>query len=144
VIVVDDTLLLAVLAGSVPPGLQDASAARELATTGSWYWRLGRAVLDPTSAGTLSRAFADLSREGQERVEAGLQALPAEIGLVSLRRLVPVMTALDSGRRLNLLAAEAVASALLLDADIAVTTRSPLLEDACDRLGIQVHLIVIR
>lgn len=140
-IVVDDTLLLAVLSGSVPPGLQDASAARELATTGSWYWRLGRAVLDPTSSGSLSRAFAGLSEDGQQRVEAGLHTLPAEIGLVSLRRLVPVMTVLDSGRRLNLLTAEAVASALLLDADIAVTTRSPLLDDACDRLGIQVHLI---
>jgi hypothetical protein len=141
VIVIDDTLLLGVLAGSVPSGLQGASAARELATTGSWYWRRGRAVLDPTSAGAMSRAFAELSQEGQRRVEAGLHSLPAEIGLVSLRRLVPVMTALDSGRRLNLLTAEAVASALLLDADIAVTTRSPLLDDACDRLGIQVHLI---
>jgi hypothetical protein len=139
VIVVDDTLLLAVLAGSVPGDLQGVAAARELATTGSWYWRLGRAVLDPTSAGTLSRAFADLTTEGQERVGAGLHSLPAEIGLVSLRRLVPVMTALDSGRRLNLLTAEAVAAALLLDADIAVTTRSSLLDGACDRLGIPVH-----
>lgn len=143
-IVVDDALLLGALAGSAPHGLQDASAARALATTGSWYWRLGRAILDPSSAGTLSRAFADLSEEGQQRVEAGLHSLPAEIGLVSLRRLVPVMTALDSGRRLNLLTAEAIASALLLEADIGVATRSTLLEDACGRLGIQVHLITSR
>ena len=70
--------------------------------------------------------------------------MPAEIGLVSLRRLVPVMTTLDSGRRLNLLTAEAVASALLLDADLAVTASSPLLDDVCDRLGIHVHLIASR
>jgi hypothetical protein len=51
------------------------------------------------------------------------------------------MAALDSGRRLNLLTAEAVASALVLDADLAVTTRSPLLDDACARLG--VHVMVV-
>ena len=140
-IVVDDTLLLAVLAGSLPTQLEEAAAARELATTGSWYWRLGRAVLDPTATGSLSRTFADLTTDGQARVGAGLRSLPAEIGLVSLRRLVPVMAALDTGRRLNLLTAEAVAAALVLDADLAVTTRSSLLDDACERVGIQVVLL---
>jgi hypothetical protein len=59
----------------------------------------------------------------------------------SLRRLVPIMTVLNTGRRLNLLTGEAVAAAVALDADVAVTTRSALLNDACDRLGIQVHLM---
>jgi hypothetical protein len=140
VIVVDDTLLLAVLAGTTPFSTL-GSVAGDVASTGSWYWRLTRAVLDDRSGGSLTQAFNRLPGDDQQRVRAGLRLLPAEIGLLSFRRLVPVMAALDSGRRLNLLTAEAVASSLLLDADIAVTTRSPLLDDACERLGIQVHLI---
>jgi hypothetical protein len=141
VIVVDDTLLLSVLAGSAPRPVQEAGAASAVATTGAWYWRLTRAVLDQRSNGSLSQAFARLPDEDQQRVREGLRSLPAEIGLVSLRRLVPVMAALDGRRRLNLLAAEAVAAALVLDADIAVTTRSVLLDDACDRFGVTVRLI---
>ncbi len=140
-IVVDDALLLGVLAGAASRQLEGATAGREFATTGSWYWRLARAVLGPTSTGTLSRAFADLTEEGQSRVSAKLRSLPPEIGLVGLRRLVPVMAAVDSGRSLNLLTAEAVAAALVLDAGIAVTTRSSVLEAACQRVGVDIILI---
>jgi hypothetical protein len=98
-------------------------------------------VLDDRSTGSLSQAFSGLPDEDRLRVLEGLRSLPGEIGLVSFRRLVPIMAALDSGRRLNLLTAEAVASALVLDADLAVTTRSPLLDDACARLG--VHVMVV-
>lgn len=136
-IVVDDALLLGALAGSAPrPAL-----ASDVATTGSWYWRLTRAVLDDRSTGSLSRDFDRLPAEDQQRVREGLLSLPNEIGLLSFRRLVPIMAALDSVRRLNLLTAEAVAAAVVLDADIAVTTRSPLLDDAYERLGIQVSRI---
>lgn len=48
------------------------------------------------------------------------------------------MAALGNDRPLNLLTAEAGAAALVLDADIAVTTRSPLLDEACDRVGVEV------
>jgi len=137
VVVVDDTLLLAVLAGSAPR----AALVGDVSTTGSWYWRLTRAVLDDRSTGSLTRAFLRLPEEDQQRVREGLRSLPNEIGLLSFRRLVPIMAALEGVRRLNLLTAEAVAAALVLDADIAVTTRSPLLDGACERLGIQVHLI---
>jgi len=141
VILVDDALLLGVLAGTVSlPSL--GPVAENVATTGSWYWRLTRAVLDDRSTGSLTQAFIRLPSDDQQRVRESLRLLPAEIGLLSFRRVVPVMAALDSGpRRLNLLTAEAVASALLLEAEITVTTRSTLLDDACDRLGIQVHLI---
>ena len=140
-IVVDDTLLLAVLAGTASfPALGPDAA--DVATTGSWYWRLTRAVLDDRSTGSLTQAFNRLPGDDQRRVREGLLVLPAQIGLLSFRRVVPVMAALDSGRRrLNLLTAEAVASAVLLEADIATTTRSSLLDDTCQRLGIQVHLI---
>ena len=140
-IVIDDALLLGVLAGAAPSSVQEAAVASQLATTGSWYWRLTRAVFDERSTGSLSRAFAGLADDEQERVRDGLHSLPAEIGLASLRKLVPVMAALDRGRRLNLLTAEAIAAALVLDADIVVTTRSALLDDACDRVGVEVVLI---
>jgi len=61
VIVVDDALLLGVLAGTAPRELQDAASASQVATTGSWYWRLSRAILDPTSQGALSGAFGELT-----------------------------------------------------------------------------------
>lgn len=140
-IVVDDTLLLGVLAGSASLASLGPAAA-DVATTGSWYWRLTRAVLDGRSTGALTQAFNRLPADDQGRVREGLVVLLAEIGLLSFRRVVPVMAALDSGqRRLNLLTAEAVASAVLLEADIATTTRSSLLDDTCQRLGIQVRLI---
>jgi hypothetical protein len=141
VIVIDDTLLLGVLAGAAPAPALEAAAASEVATTGSWYWRLTRAVLDEGSSGSLSHAFGRLAEEDQRRVRDGLRSLPLEVGLLSLRHLVPIMAALDSGRRLNLLTAEAIAAALVLEADIAVTTRSALLEAACERIGIDVVLI---
>jgi len=53
------------------------------------------------------------------------------------------MTALDVGRQLNLLTAEAVAAAVVLDASIAVTTTSPLMSQSCDRLGIDLRVLTI-
>jgi hypothetical protein len=141
VIVVDDALLLAVLAGTAPEDLQAALVDSEVATTGSWYWRLSRALHDPASTGALSRALADLDPPRQARLLAATERLPTEIALPSLRRLVPVMTALDVGRPLNLLTAEAIAAAIALDATIAVTTHSTLLAGACDRLGIELRQV---
>lgn len=52
------------------------------------------------------------------------------------RGLVPVMSTLEVGRRLNLLTAEAAAAALVLDAAVVVTTESAILVESCTRLGI--------
>lgn len=142
-IVVDDALLGAVLAGSAPDELAAAFSDADIATTGSWYWRLSRALHDRRSTGALSRAFTGLSASRQAVVRAALQQLPPEIALPSLRRLVPVMTGLDVGRPLNLLTAEAVAAAIVLDASIAVTTTSALLTNACDHLGIELRVLAI-
>jgi hypothetical protein len=140
VIVVDDALLLGVLASTGPEDLQAAFAAGEIATTGSWYWRLSRALHDTASSGALSRVFSELDPSSQARVLDATVSLPSEITLPSLRRLVPIMIVLDTGRRLNLLTGEALAAAVALDADVAVTTRSPLLDAACQRLGVHVRL----
>jgi hypothetical protein len=87
----------------------------------------------------LSRALGDLTAPQQARVVASIERLPENVGLLSLRDLVPVMTALDVGRRLNLLTAEAIAAALVLDATVVVTTDSVLLTESCARLGVDVR-----
>jgi hypothetical protein len=101
-VVVDDALLLGILAGADPYGLSVAGEGGEIYTTGSWYWRLARAVTDGTGRGTLSRAMLALPPERQSRVLAAVEDLPTQIGVISLRRLVPVMAALDRDRSLNL------------------------------------------
>lgn len=142
-IVIDDALLLVVLAGTASDVLTEAFADRQIVTTGSWYWRLARALHDPDSAGALTRAFNDLPEQRQATVIASVGRLPTEIAAPSLRRLVPVMIALDVGRRLNLLTAEAVATAVVLDASIAVTTQSTLMSQSCERVGIELRVLTV-
>jgi hypothetical protein len=111
-IVVDDRLLFAVLAESGEPTVApfiDAADRGEMFTTGTWYWRLARIVAGP-GRGSLSRTLDALSEAERIRVRLSLEVLPLSIGLLSLRRLVPVMAALPG--QLNLLTAEAVAAAL--------------------------------
>lgn len=138
-LVVDDSLLLLVLAGVGGTQITEAVLAIEVFTTGSWYWRLARAIRDPRSTGALTRAFAALEAPEQDAVRSALGELPGNIGLIGARDLVPVMTSLHTPRRLNLLAAEALATAILLDATIAVTTESDLLSEACSALGVPIR-----
>jgi hypothetical protein len=83
----------------------------------------------------------NLTVDQQAKVIGSVQRLPPQVGLLSLRELVPVMAALQVGRQLNLLTAEAVAVAVVLDASIVVTVDSPLLSDSCARLGIEVRVV---
>ena len=120
--VVDDALLLAVLAGTPLADLDEAINEGDVFTTCSWYYRLGRAAHDESFAGALSKAIAELPAERRARAFDGLDSLPDEIGLPDMRELVPVMRRLDAGRQLNFLTAEAVALVLVLEAGIRVTT----------------------
>jgi len=141
VIVVDDALLLAVVAERIPasvPVLVDAAAHGEVFTTGCWYWRLSRALSRP-SPGALSRTLVGLSDDGQRRARSSLEVLPEEIGVLGLRRLVPVMAALPG--QLNLLTAEAVAAASVLGATLVVSTHSPLLNTAAQASGVAVTIV---
>lgn len=140
-LVVDDALLLAVLAGGAEAEIDWALGRGELHTTGSWYYRLGRALHDPRRAGSLSNAMAALPPERRTRVLAGLDVLPPQIGLISPRYLVPVMARLPLERRVNFLTGEAVAAALMLGARIQVTVESPLLREACQVLGIDLEVV---
>jgi hypothetical protein len=141
ILVVDDALLLSVLGGGAAGEVGDAARQGNLFTTGSWYYRLARAAHDWTFGGALSSALDALSTERQERVVAALDALPHEIGLLDMRRLVPIMRRLPVGRRLNFLTAEAVAAAVALDAALRVTTESRLLHDACRSVGVDVRVV---
>ena len=67
-----------------------------------------------------------------------LDQLPAEIGLLSMRRLVPVMAALPGG--LNSYR-RGSAAAVVLGARIAVSTESPLVTTAAASVGVSVDVV---
>lgn len=126
-VVIDDALLLDVLASTAAPELSQARGRGELATTGCWYWRAARALLGG-GHGALSRRVGGLAPAAQPSLRAGADALPSEIVLVSLRDLIPIMARLP--RPANLLTLEAAAAAArLLDAELLVSTTSDLLEE---------------
>ena len=66
---------------------------------------------------------------------------PEQIGLLSLRTLVPVMQALAVTRSLNFLNAEALGAALLLGATIAVSVDAPLLRAGATDLAVDYRLL---
>ena len=140
-IVIDDQLLLAVLSDAAPDDMTAAVANGEVFTTGSWYYRLGRAVTAGTGTGALSGRFQALDISVRQRVMASLEDLPDQIGLLSLRVVVPVMQALAVTRPLNFLNAEALGAALLLDASIVVTVDAPLLGAGASDLSVSYRLI---
>jgi hypothetical protein len=140
-IVIDDQLLLAVLSNTGTAEINAAVAGGEVFTTGSWYYRLGRAVTAGTGEGQLSGRFQALDEPVRRRVLASLEDLPDQIGLLSLRIVVPVMQALAVTRPLNFLNAEALGAALLLEASIAVTVDAPLLRAGATDLAVSYRLI---
>jgi hypothetical protein len=136
VIVVDDHLLLAVLVGRAGAAVPPFTEADDVFTTGSWYYRLARAVHDPAFTGALSRRVTALDPEMRRGVIASLDELPPEVGVLSPRVLVPVMAALSEIGHFNHLHAEGLATALVLPAGLRVTVASELLRSACSRLHI--------
>ena len=142
-VIINDTLYLALLAeqeGVSVALLPAGVAAGEVFTTGAWYRRLARVLARP-GRGALSRALASSSEDERRRVGHALDQLPARIGLLSMRRLVPVMAALPG--QLNLLTAEAVAAAVVLGARIAVSTAPPLLTAAASSVDIFVDVVIL-
>jgi hypothetical protein len=140
-IVVEDKLIFAVLAEKPEPavtGFINAADRGEVFPTGSWCWLLAHALAGPGD-GSLSRALDVLSVAERIRVRLSLETLPPSIGLITLRRLVPVMAALTG--QLNLLTAEALATAVVLDARIAVTTASDLLDRTAVQVGVDVEKV---
>jgi hypothetical protein len=76
-------------------------------------------------------------------VLAALDRLAGEVGLLSLRDLVPVMTVLETGRNLNFLTAEALAAARVLSAGIRTVTDSALRSEAAAAVGVEVRRVEV-
>lgn len=138
--VVDDQLLLHVLAGNPPPSLADEVGSGVIYTTSCWFYRLARAVLSGTGRGILSRLAEELTPAEQEGLQRSLRRLPEGIGTVSPRLAVPVMAELGLRREVNMLSAEALAIAMLAEATIVTRTPSPALEEGAAQLGVSVRL----
>lgn len=134
--VIDGVVLLDVIAGLSENDILAALQGNDLFTTGCWYYRLSRAVHSDHVGGSLSLQLAGLDVDRQVRVVAELDRLLHSIGRLSLRDLVPVMRALRVSRPLNLLNAEALAAALVLDAELVVSTDGPLLRTAAEEMGV--------
>jgi hypothetical protein len=132
VALIDDQALGAVLRGATPRPLRK----HRLATTGYWYVRLCQAVLGASDRpGALLAPFAALPPDQRDRALAALLALPDDIELLSLRSLGPVIGGLRVRHALNVLAAEALAAAMVLDAVVYLSAPSPRLEHALREEG---------
>ena len=140
-VVIDDRLLLDCLADRIPQPVANELERGEVFTTGAWYYRLGRAAFGGSGAGTLSGRLAYLEATTRQQVGAALQELPDNIGLLHPRVVVPVMFTLRVRRQLNVLTAEALAVAVLLQARIAVTTEAPLLHAGATDLGLDYQVL---
>lgn len=126
-LLIDDALLLRVIAQTAGPDLLTAASRGEVFTTGTWYYRLARATRQAEWTGALSSTLVTMPSVTRLQVVTALESLPEEIGLLEFRVLVPTMAAFRLGTPLNLLAAEALAAAVLLDAEILVATDAPLI-----------------
>lgn len=118
-IVLDDHLLREVLMEREPSWIRRLRRGGQLSTTGSWYYRICRALHDPDLAGSLTGPIAALPPDLRGGVIERVATLPVSIQLVSMRDLA--WSASDLGRQygLNLLAAEALGAAVLSGSAIA-------------------------
>ena len=139
-IVVDDHLLFDLLADIASPALR-GSAAHGVTTSSSWHYRLLRALKYGTGEGTISRAARTLGDEQHQRVISLLETLPPWIATTEARELVPAMVECSARAKGNYLTLEAVAIAVLRDADLYVSVRSDLLFAAAGALGVSVHVL---
>jgi hypothetical protein len=115
VVVVDDHLLTLHLAG------HDAWLPRgaRVATTASWSFRLAKA-LEGAGGGSLSALIAGFTEDDRRGLEDLIRHLPEGITVLHPRDTVPQAAVLSARHGLNLLAADALATALALEAQILV------------------------
>lgn len=135
-VVIDDRLLLDVLAGRAPASVATQLRSGGVFTTSAWYYRLGRAAFAGSGQGALSGPLTSLEPNVRQEVVAALQALPEGIGLLHPRVVVPVMLALRVRRQLNVLSAEALAVAMLVEGELLVTIDAPVLRAGAEDLGV--------
>lgn len=140
IVVIDDGLLVGVLAGDPHAGLRRAS---RVVTTSLWHYRLCRAVLgDGGGGGALSRHFVGLGTDARLALLAtdevdvlGLTTLAVE---AARHAAVPVG---DRVVRLNALGAEAVAVAVTIGAALALDVDNPNLRAVAGAVGVEYHVL---
>lgn len=141
-VVVDDTLLFRILSGDEPDSLRPRGG--RLATTGVYYHRLCRAVIEPQVLGAMSRELDGLEPELAQAAIEAVTTLPDHVTLVSLRTLaMPMARPVEAGARLNLLALEALAAAEHLGAELCMAVRdvNPRLVAAAEERDVLVRTI---
>lgn len=137
VTIIDDGLLARVVAAGDPRHATGIDAPAVL-TTGLWYYRFARALLDDRSmAGRLSAAFRHIDPDMRRQL---VSALPEGVTVVGLDTLTPAAAAAArdaglAGIHLNALAAEAAGVALQTGGKLLVATPSPSLASAANLLG---------
>jgi hypothetical protein len=138
VILVDDHLVAYRLAAGTPMATSGASPTR-VATTCSWWWRLS-AALAGTREGAITRHFARVGPGARSALQRTIARLPETILILDLRDLIPAMALLSAEHDLNLLAAEAVAAAEVLGAEVVVRQDTPKIREAAAARGIPYRL----
>lgn len=137
-IVIDDHLLIDVVAETTTGWLRDHVDQSVIYTTSAWYYRVANAAHRGSGTGTLSRRLAQFPESARrERIDN----LPDWIGLLGPRLVVPVMATIATGRQLNVLTAEALGVAVITDSSVAVSTDSPLLRGGAADLGIEYRVV---
>lgn len=137
-LIVDDQILFRLLANQAEPLLLQLSNGG-VATTSSWYFRLARAITSARTNGSLSGLFSGIDTGTQTIVQQSLRRLPNEIGCPEPKAVIPVMAEIATVINANFINLEALALAVLLDADLAISTDSPLLTNGADLLHLRIH-----
>lgn len=119
VVVIDDNLLVLHLAGIRSWLPQDVTVA----TTSSWWFRVARAV-ERAAQGSLSRLIVGATEGDEASVEALIRDLPEDVALLHPRAMVPVAAGLSARYGLNLIAADALATAIVLDGRVLVAVQN--------------------
>lgn len=114
-------------------------SSRPAARTTAWCEQ----VRDDRLTGALPSAVAALPLDRQARVFAGVNELPPQIGMLSLRKLVPLMGQTRCRPSPQPLHRGAVTAAGALEVSVAVTTDSPLLRHACAALRIDLAVTTV-
>jgi hypothetical protein len=76
-------------------------------------------------------------------VQQSLRRLPNEIGCPEPKAVIPVMAEISTVINANFINLEALALAVLFDADLAISTDSPLLTNGADLLHLKIHRLYL-
>ncbi|MCB9372236.1 MAG: hypothetical protein H6518_05590 [Microthrixaceae bacterium] len=137
-IVIDDHLLIDVVAETTTGWLREQVDQSVIYTTSAWYYRVANAAHRGSGAGTLSRRLAQFPESvRRERIDN----LPDWIGLLGPRLVVPVMATIATRLRPNVLTAEALAVAVITDGSLVVSIDSPLLRGGAADLGVEYRVV---